>query len=131
MGCSGTAPGRDDRALGALARRPPCESGAQTDSQRIPYRYLPTETQCGVSGKSAELCRWLIYGGKDWQQRRERVVQVFLMPTVTGANQQRPVTAAGWPYSVPEIQSGDGSKLVPLGVGRSSATALPPAAVHR
>jgi hypothetical protein len=30
-----------------------------------------------MSGKSVGLCRWLIYGGKDWQ-RRDRMMQVFL-----------------------------------------------------
>ena len=34
--------------------------------------------ECGMSGKSVVLCRWLIYGVKDGRQRRERVVQVFL-----------------------------------------------------
>lgn len=31
-----------------------------------------------MSGNSVELCRWLIYGGRDWQQGRDRVMQVFL-----------------------------------------------------
>ena len=39
MVCSGTAPDRNDRALGALARQPPRESGALIDPQRIPCCY--------------------------------------------------------------------------------------------
>ena len=124
------APGRNDPALGALARRPPRESGALTDSQRIPYRYLTTETQCGVSGKSVELCRWLLYGGKDWQQRRDRVVQVFLETqrlvlrrfTVADADDLVSLDADS---DVMRFATGG----VPMSATRSRTTSCPPSSV--